>query len=149
MSHGVWNQLASQLADWGAVSNRIFKSLGKDTTWMESSCCKDRLQQWTLSCWCSPCATCTWEAGEEAPLFLLNMQTHRPFGFCCLQCDFSIKINYVWERFARLTETDVCSPKATMRANRAITSRCSQRPPPAPCLPGYRIPRLCACLHHC
>ena len=76
------------------------------------------------------------------------MQTHQPIGFCCLQCDCSIKMNYVSERFGRLTETDSCPPKAVLGAKRAITSRCCKRPPPAPCLLQYRIPKLCGCLHH-
>ena len=68
------------------------------------------------------------------------MQTCLPFGFCCLQCDCGIKMNYVSERFGRLTETDGCPPKAVLSANTAI--KMLQKAPSCPCSLWYRIPKL-------
>lgn len=65
-------------------------------------------------------------------LFLLNLQTHLPFAFCCLQCDLSIKVDCV----SGVAEADGCPPKDVLGANSTITSRCSKRPPCAPVLLG-------------
>lgn len=141
-----WNQgqLASQLADWwGNVKCKSFSLwemtepgvllLQRKTAAVDTESLAFSLLHWYLG------------HGIRGSLFLLNLQTHLSFRFCCLQCDFSIKMDYV----SGVAETDSFPPKDVLGATSAITSRCSKRPPRAPHSPWHRIPMLCGCLHHC